>query len=116
MPQIPISAPLPRVSFYERTAIQGGYRYRKISINNRHGDTHLHTLHPPVVGDLIQLWDATERRGGMYQVVARQWLHSSYGSMDWPHGESSPNVGPLLDIVVEAAEGAFRDEAPSEEE
>jgi hypothetical protein len=115
MPQIPAAAPLPRTSFHERIPVEGGYRYRKISINNRQGDTCLHTPHPPAVGDLIQLWDATERRGGMYQVVARQWLHSSYGSMDWPTGQSDSSVGPLLDIVVEAAEGVFRDEAPSEE-
>jgi hypothetical protein len=116
MPQISDPTPSPRTSFHERIPAEGGYRYRRISINNRQGDTYLRTPHPPLMGDLIQLWDATEGRGGVYQVVARQWLHSSYGSPDWPHGQATSSVGPLLDIVVEAAEGAFRDEAPSEDE
>lgn len=107
----------PRCSFYERTPVEGGYRYDKISLTNPRGDTYLETDQPPLVGDLIFLSDAVSERRGQYQVVERSWLHSSWGSTDWPYGEPASTTGPLLDIVVEAAMGPFADEvseAPSE--
>ncbi|WP_435244935.1 hypothetical protein [Streptomyces tendae] len=72
----------------------------------------MYTPYPPAVGDLIYLWDTGKREGGTYEVLARQWLHSSYGSTDWPAGEQRPLEGPLLDVVVQPAVGVFRDEAP----
>ncbi|MFF4689851.1 hypothetical protein [Streptomyces sp. NPDC001307] len=72
----------------------------------------VHTPYPPQVGDLVHLWDAIEQRGGMHEVLARQWLHSSYGLVNWPLLEKQPTVGPLLELIVEPAEGVFRDQAP----
>ena len=106
----------PRCSFYERTPVEGGYRYEKISLMNPRGDTSLETDHPPLVGDLIFLSDATSERRGQYRVIERSWLHSSWGSTDWPYGEAASTTGPLLDVIVEAAEGPFVDEVPSVDE
>lgn len=100
----------PRCSFYERTPVEGGYHYEKISLRNPRGDTYLETDHPPLVGDLIFLSDATSDRRGQYRVIERSWLHSSWGSTDWPYVESVSTTGPLLDIVVERAEGPFVNE------
>lgn len=103
----------PRCQFYERTAVEGGFRYDMISINGPMGAGRLVTPHPPAVGDLISLWDVHERRGGTFRVIERAWMYSSYGSTDWPYGTPASKEGPLLDIVVEAAEGPFVDEVPS---
>lgn len=40
------------------------------------------------------------------------WLHVGYGSDPWPRGTLTSKKGPLLDIIVEAAEGLFVDEVP----
>ena len=64
----------------------------------------LPTPWPPSIGDIVYL------PGGMHEVVARQWVYASWGSMDWPHHETQPLTGPLLDIIVVPAEGVFRDE------
>ena len=106
----------PRCQFYERVKVEGGYRYNMISINGPGGYGRFVTPHPPAVGDLISLWDAHEKRGGVFRVVDRAWLHSSYGSTDWPYGSPASKEGPLLDVVVEAAEGPFVDEVPGEDE
>lgn len=100
-------------SFSIRTpAGDGQFHYERINLGSWHGDGKLHTPYPPQVGDLIHLWDTIKRKGGTYEVVARQWLHSSYGSTNWPVLEQQPTVGPLLDFIVQPAEGVFRDEAP----
>lgn len=106
----------PRCSFYERTPVEGGYRYEKISISSPRGDTRMETAHPPLVGDLIFLSDATSERAGQYRVIERSWLHSSWGSTDWPYDKPASKTGPLLDIVVERAAGPFMDEVSSAEE
>jgi hypothetical protein len=107
----------PRCAFYERTAVEGGYRYTSIHVQGPPGGGgYLHTDHPPVPGDLIHLWDSLTDQGGPYQVVARHWLHSSYGSPDWPYDLAASTEGPLVYIVVEPAEGVFRNEIPREEE
>ncbi|WP_019059995.1 hypothetical protein [Streptomyces prunicolor] len=107
---------LPRCSFYERTPVEGGYRYEKISIKSPRGDTHMVTGHPPLVGDLIYLRDMVKERGGQFRVIDRSWLHSSWGSTSWPYDQPASSVGPLLDIVVEATEGPFVNEVPGVEE
>ena len=106
----------PRCKFHERIKVEGGYRYELINIEGPHGFGRFVTAHPPAVGDLIGLWDAYAQRGGTFRVIERMWLHSGYGSTDWPHGSSMSKEGPLLDIVVEAAEGLFVDEVSDEAE
>ena len=104
-------------SFYIRTpAEEGQFHYDHVNISSPHHDGKLHTPHPPQVGDLIHLWDFVKKQGGTYEVLSRQWLHSSYGSMNWPVLEQQPTVGPLLELIVEAAEGVFRDQAPLPED
>jgi hypothetical protein len=105
----------PRCQFYERAAVDGGYRYDRINVESPSGFGPLVTPYPPAVQDLIHLWDSHEKRGGTYRVVERAWHHSSYGSVDWPYGSPASKEGPLLDVIVEAAEGPFVDEAESEE-
>ncbi|CBG73110.1 hypothetical protein SCAB_60911 [Streptomyces scabiei 87.22] len=101
-------------SFYIRTpAGDGQFHYEPVNIGSPHADGKLHTPHPPAIGDLIHLWDTIKRRGGSYEVLARQWLHNSYGSANWPVLELQPTVGPLLELIVQRAEGAFRDQAPT---
>ncbi|MGW1961782.1 hypothetical protein ACWCPD_16075 [Streptomyces sp. NPDC001935] len=104
-------------SFAIRTPAENDqFTYERVNIGSRHGDGKLHTFYPPAVGDLIHLWDTVKQKGGMFAVLARQWLHSSYGSTNWPVLEEQPTVGPLLELVVEPAEGVFRNEAPLREE
>jgi hypothetical protein len=106
-----------RCNFYRRSPVDVGlWRYDHISLAGPHGDTFLHTPHPPHVGDLIGLYDPFTKKGGVHRVVERSWTHSSWGSADWPYGEPRPHVGPLLDVIVEDAEGPFRDEAPQDDE
>jgi hypothetical protein len=40
------------------------------------------------------------------------WSYAAFGSVVWPYGKSEPAEGPMLDIIVEPAEGVYRDEAP----
>ncbi|WAZ20194.1 hypothetical protein STRCI_001293 [Streptomyces cinnabarinus] len=104
-------------SFHIRTPAEvGQFRYDHVNIGSPHGDGKLHTPYPPQVGDLIHLWDPFEKKGGTFEVLARQWLHSSYGSTNWPVLAQQPTVGPLLDLIVQPAEGVFRNEAPHTEE
>ncbi|WP_329214848.1 hypothetical protein OG352_05335 [Streptomyces sp. NBC_01485] len=104
-------------SFYIRTpAEQGQFHYEPVNVSSPHYDGKMHTLYAPAVGDLIHLWDTTKKQGGTFEVLARHWLHSSYGSTSWPVLEQQPTVGPLLDLIVQAAEGVFRDQAPLPDE
>ncbi|MFD1656974.1 hypothetical protein ACFSL4_01670 [Streptomyces caeni] len=99
-------------SFYIRTpAGDSQFHYDPVNISSPHHDSKMHTPYPPQVGDLIHLWDFVKKQGGTYQVIARQWLHSSYGSTNWPVLEQQPTVGPLLELIVESAEGVFREQA-----
>jgi hypothetical protein len=108
--------PPPRCQFYERVPVEGGYRYEMFSINGPAGAGRLVTPYPPAIGDLITLWDVHERRGGSFRVADRAWHHSSYGSTNWPYGSPVSKEGPMLDIIVEAAEGPFVGEVPDEDE
>jgi hypothetical protein len=82
-----------------------------MSVEGPTADGQLLTYHPPQVGDLLLLPDPRTGHPGNYQVVRRGWLYSAYGSANWPIGELAPKTPPLLDIIVEAAEGLFRGEA-----
>lgn len=101
----------PQCSFYVRSPVEsGGYYYDHVSVGGYQADGCLWTSHPPQVGDIIHLWDQNTKSGGQYRVIERAWMHSSYGSANWPYGQAEPTGGPMLDVIVEAAEGLFRDQ------
>jgi hypothetical protein len=107
---------LPRCKFAVRyPAGDGKWRYQSVIVAGYDSSAFAPMRYPPAPGDLISLWDQFRGRlegGPVFQVVARMWMHSSYGSADWPYGKPEPQSGPLLDIIVEPAEGAYRDETP----
>jgi hypothetical protein len=112
----------PHVKFVIRyPAGDGKWRYETVWVSSPSGSAFIPMEHPPLMGDLITLWDSDRHRRGLpphdggpaFRVVDRMWSHSSWGSADWPFGESEPRSGPLLDIIVEPARGgAYRDETP----
>jgi len=107
----------PQCWFSVRTPVDGGlFRYdRRYTEAGGDRDGCVPFLIPPSTGDLVLLWNADDRSCATYRVVERDWSYAAYGSGAWPYGERTPLVGPILQIIVEAAEGPFRDEAPSEE-
>ena len=105
----------PRVKFAVRIdAGAGRFRYETVDIPHPEGSGAVPMEYPPAVGDLISLWsrDENPETRGTFRVVARWWMHSGYGSADFPYGKLAPASGPLLDIIVERAAGPYRDEAP----
>lgn len=103
----------PRCKFSVRyPAGDGKWRYQSVSIAGPGGG--LYGLYdPPAVGDLIFLWNSggpQPEGGSAFRVVERSWMHSSWGSADWPYGEAEPRSGPMVNIIVEPAEGPYRDE------
>lgn len=111
----------PQVRFAVRfPAGSGTWRYEHISVANPGGQDVIALEYPPAIGDLISVWDSDRARrqlpqpegGPMYRVLDRWWTHSSWGSADWPYGEQMPRSGPLLEIILEPAEGLYRNEAP----
>jgi hypothetical protein len=107
---------LPRCSFHVKApTADGKFTYAALTLNSSRGDSYLVTAYPPLVGDLISLYDPYAKLGGVFRVVDRMWMHSSFGSIDWPYGQDRPSTGPLLDIIVVAAEGMYVDEANAEE-
>lgn len=102
----------PRVSFYLRTAVDGGYKYQQSDIRTAGWSSNAYTLvHPPLVGDLVWLNDL-----GNARVIERSWTFASYGSGVWPYGENYPNYGEMLTLICEPADGPFRDEAEEDDE
>lgn len=111
----------PRVRFAVRyPAGDGRWRYEPVDIANPDGAGFSALEYPPAPGDLISLWDRSLHARGLpqpeggpvFRVLDRWWSHSSWGSADWPYGEQVPRSGPLLDVIVEPADGLYRDEAP----
>jgi hypothetical protein len=107
----------PRCQFAVRyPAGDGKWRYQPVDIASPGGGAFVPMTWPPVVGDLISLWDRGKYQpegGPLFRVVDRGWMHASWGSADWPYGESEPRTGPLVDIIVEpASQGVYRDETP----
>jgi hypothetical protein len=96
------------------------WRYERLYFQSYYGNTFLPLAHPPAVGDLIVLQPqpapAYQAGGPVFRVLERMWTHAMYGSPDWPYGDDRPRTGPLLDIIVEQADGLYRDEAVAEEE
>jgi len=112
---------LVRCSFYIRTPVDTekgsgrGFYYDSVNISDPHG-SRLRTANPPELGDVIALWDYITKTGGAFQVIDRMWLHSSYGSDNWPYAQDMPSSGPLLDIIVVAHEGPFRNQVSRNED
>lgn len=94
----------------------GQFTYEPVNLDSARFDGRLRTAHPPLPGDLIFLWDSIKREGGVFRVIERCWHHAGFGSTYWPVLEQFPAEGPGVDIIVEAAEGPFRDEAPNADE
>lgn len=112
----------PQCSFYVRTQVTADpptYRYDALYVRGgEYGQSgYLVTPYPPAVGDTISLTDEVGDRSGSYRVVDRSWIHSGYGSANWPLGAKWPQVGPILTVIVVPFVGPFRDEAdlPDEE-
>jgi hypothetical protein len=99
--------------FYVRVPVGDLFRYDSVGVASHRGDSALRTDHPPAVGDLVHLYDSAEGgHRGTFRVMARAWLHSSWGSTNWPYGEEKPRTPPMLDLVVVPTEGLFVSEAP----
>lgn len=108
------ASPDPHCSFYERTiAADGLYHYEQIMLSAPNGAGRRTMAHPPIVGDQIGLWDEYRKTGGQYRVITRSWHHPSYGSANWPHGQATPNKGPMVDIIVQRTVGPFTDQSPT---
>jgi hypothetical protein len=91
------------------------FDYTAIALNHPSGDGNLHTLHPPVVGDLICLHDVTKKFSGRFKVLAREWGYASYGSDYWPILDAHATHGTMLYVLVEPSDDFFVDLAPDDE-
>lgn len=115
-----------RCAFYLRWPARepGQFQYLNLDIESKGGYGRLPTPHPPAVGDLVNLLGRAfrtsasdpERVNGTFRVVERAWMYPGYGSSDWPRGEARAKRGPLLDVFVEYAEGAFANQVDDDEE
>lgn len=101
-----------RCSFSVRTAVEGGWRYDRVSLRGPY-QPYLRTAMPPAVDDLIWLSGDDDQPWGQFRVVARSWHYPQYGSVDYPH-VGGIKEGPMLDVIVEAAVGPFVDEVYEE--
>jgi hypothetical protein len=112
----------PICSFYARVPVDGGqFRYDTFqAASSTPPDGFVPFLMPPAVGDTLLLWTPKWRlepganECGQYRVIERDWTYADYGSAAWPYGERAPKSGPRLTIIVELADGPFRNEAPEE--
>jgi len=111
--------PHPRVKYAVRyPAGDGRYRYQSVEMASPGGSTFVPLEHLPAVGDTVSRWDSQLHRqnlpqpegGPVFAVVARHWGYVSWGSATWPYGEREPREGPLVDIIVEPAEGPYAHE------
>lgn len=75
------------------------------------GHSRLLTPLVPRIGDAILLYDTLHKVGGRFVVIDVEWLHASWGSADFPYDAEIPNVGPLVDVIVEPSPGRYEDEA-----
>lgn len=104
----------PRCSFYVRYPEGEGWRYESVVMNTP--TSYLVTENPPAIGDLIFLsGKGQDDIQGYFEVVGRSWLHSSWGSVNWPYGKPESQVGPMLDLIVEPSPGLFVDEVVSDD-
>ena len=113
----PHPAALAVCHFYIRApAGDGKYTYEPVHLDSADFNGRLRTAHPPLPGDLIFLWDSLKKEGGVFRVLERCWHHAGFGSTYWPVLEPLPVEGPAVDIIAEATEGPFRDQAPTLDE
>lgn len=105
-----------RCTFYLRKPLGGGYEYLLLHFPAYGNIGDFVTENPPLVGDLVPLRDTDGRFDGTVRVLDRQWGHNQYGSANWPITEPRPVQPDMLSIVVEEAEGIFRDEVARKEE
>lgn len=105
----------PSLHFYRRTGDEEtGYVYDAITTKQPAG-AQMRTHWLPLVGDLIGLW-GVEGGHSMYRVLERAWHHPQWGSANWPYGKDKPVAGPMVHVIVEVAEGPFRNERPDPED
>jgi len=104
-----VSEGLARCSFFVRRSAADGWLYERGKMHG--GPEGTLTIVPPAVGDLIYVEDV-----GTCVVVTRSWTYASWGSMDWPYNAPTAIVPPLLDLIVEPADGPFADEVGAREE
>jgi hypothetical protein len=83
------------LSFHERTAVPGGYRYEPVDL--RLPDGRLHTTVVPRIGDRITLGSR------LFRIVDLEWDPPSMGSYNWPHptGLKPEATGIAVNILVE---------------
>jgi hypothetical protein len=100
--------------FYLRRSQPNGGRpvYEPLRIDGWEQSGALTTWHAPQRWDLIYLKVRNSALDGVYRVLERSWRQPAYGSVYWPHDKQMPTTGPALDLIVEAADGLFDDEAP----
>jgi hypothetical protein len=101
-----------RCSVYERSVIAPGeaapYRYQHLDARTYAPDSLALALsEAPLVGDTLSLGSVT------YEVIARHWSFTAWGSPAWPFTETHPPRGhECILIVVQAPSGPFVSEAP----
>lgn len=100
-----------RCHFYVRHRVDGGYHYASFDPGTPESPF-IPLSTAPQVGDLVWLYDRATKAGTTHQVLERSWQYPEYGSRNWPHGAPGPTVGPMVEIIVEPAEGLFRNEVP----
>lgn len=106
-----------RCSFYLVQEVSDGFTYEPFTIDAPGGGAYGYWLDlPPTVGDLIFLFDSNhDGMRGEFVVVRRRWMHSQYGSMNWPYTSSDKTAPASLDVLVRRALDAdtlFAFEAP----
>lgn len=104
---------LAEVSWYvRRPAPEGGWYYDHIDVRSPGGSAQP-VRFVPAVGDVVTVGGedpGTGKTSGTFRVIDRTWLYPSWGSMNWPHGQTEPTRGPMVQILMEEARGLFVDE------
>jgi hypothetical protein len=101
--------------FYVRTPVPGKTTFRYEMVHQyTYGTDSWNTVHVPAAGDLVSFRD--DGHTGVYRVLARDWMYPAYPSGSWPYSEKYPDHGPIVQIIVEQAEGLFIDQEPEEDE
>jgi hypothetical protein len=99
-----------RCTFHARIPVEGGHAYEPITPRGNSASGSWSTLHPPSIGDLVPLSPQ------LYKVTDRIWRYAEHGSRDWPLVEPHAIKGPMLDLIVEPAQGPYHDQIVIPEE
>lgn len=89
----------------------GGFYYDRIWLNSPRADGMLMAKHPPLIGDTFWLHAPAVEEAGMVRVIARDWQFPGWGSSNFPHRATEPEVDAHLELLVVDAEGWYVDEA-----